>query len=63
MIYDVDVQPPTGATKVGAADAGVGKIGSGCLYVGDVLRGSCSGGPVVWVRDVADVPAHWEDLW
>ena len=43
---------------MGAADAGVGKKGSGCPDVGNVLRGSCACGPIVWVGDVGDLTAH-----
>ena len=52
-------QSQTGAEELGEADAGVGKRGVVCLYFGDVLCGSCTGSPVVWVVGVVYASAHW----
>ena len=52
----------TSALEVGESGAGVGEIRSGYLDSGNALRGIFTGGPVIQVRDVGAVPAHWEDL-
>ena len=57
---DGSMEPQMVMEEVDAADAGVGKIGSGFPDVGNILRGSCAVCLVVWVGDVGYVPAHWE---
>ena len=45
---------------MGAAVQGVEQGGRGCPDLGDNLRGSGSGGSIVWVGYVGSDTAHWE---
>ena len=56
------MQPQTGAAEVDGDDTGVGKRGSGCPDVGNVLQVSCAVIHVVWLVDVGCFPVHWEDI-
>ena len=61
VFVDIVLQILGGTTEVGVTVYGVGQGGRGCPYLGENLRGGGSGGSVVWVRDVGDDTAHWED--
>ena len=52
-----------GAAEVGTSNKGVGERGGGCPDFGNVIRGSCEGSLIVWVRDLDDATTDSTTGW